>query len=291
MSLRDDHPDEMTVPDPVLAEFLHDVHQLADVPAPVPSDELEALFASSWPLGERGRAPALSLRPLRRLLVPLAVAASVVALLVAGAATHELPAPAQRLISDVVNAVTPFHIQPDPRHVPSTPAPPPGRPRSPRRQVPLPQPSAGRSSSPRPTAGAPVPAHPSAPAHSTPPSSTAAPSVSPQSSTSPPGRSGSAGPPSSKPAGSAHGLGNVPVHAHPTRPATRTAPASRGAGDGGGRPAPPSPVPSASAGPSAHGKRLGPRQRLVKGAQKAVQKSVAEPSGGVVPSNQPGEVG
>ncbi|MGH8860610.1 MAG: hypothetical protein ACRDVG_05140 [Jatrophihabitantaceae bacterium] len=115
MSRFDDDLTEMTATTPDLEQFLDELRALADVPSPEPSEELAAVLSGERSAGRllRGRS-----------LTSLAVAATVVAMLVIGAATHQLPGPAQRLVSGVVNVVTPFHIDTDARHAQRSPTPP-----------------------------------------------------------------------------------------------------------------------------------------------------------------------
>ena len=86
--------------------FLSDLRELGEGPVPEPSPELAAFLGGVVPL-----APARERRRVRRRHVALGVAASI---LVAGtggvAAAGRLPAPAQRLVSDVVDHLTPFTI-------------------------------------------------------------------------------------------------------------------------------------------------------------------------------------
>lgn len=145
MSPRDDDLYEMSGVDERVgvAQFLTELRALADVPAPEPSAELAALLGGATPLGPRRR--------LRRAVVvrTLVVAAAVVAALVLAAAGHRLPAPAQRLVSTVVDTLTPFTIGPDGRH--HAPAP-----------VPLPSPAASDGADdPSATLHPPVTTHPS----------------------------------------------------------------------------------------------------------------------------------
>lgn len=88
-----------------VTRFLGELSSLAEVDAPSPTGELEAILAGIPTRAARRRV----LR--RRLAVRAAlIAAATVAGLIAAAANHTLPAPAQRVVSNVVNTVTPFHI-------------------------------------------------------------------------------------------------------------------------------------------------------------------------------------
>ncbi len=87
-----------------VARFLDELSMLADTGTPAPSDELLALLAGAPPL------PAT--RPARQASVArrLAVAAAILLLAIVSTLTRELPQPARKLVSDVVNTVTPFHV-------------------------------------------------------------------------------------------------------------------------------------------------------------------------------------
>ena len=86
-----------------VAQFLAELHALGQCAAPTPSAELTALLGGARPPRRR------ALRVVARTAV--AVAAAVLASVVA-AANHDLPSPAQRVVSNVVNVLTPFHIEP-----------------------------------------------------------------------------------------------------------------------------------------------------------------------------------
>lgn len=124
-----------------ITHFLTELRALGDGPPPEPSRELAALLAGAHPFFAR------------RMLVQVAVrtalvAALVIGLLVAAAANHSLPQPAQKVVSHVVNVLTPFHI--DPRDLPPTtpvPTPPPLSP-TPSRPVAPTSPSRPSSSEP-----------------------------------------------------------------------------------------------------------------------------------------------
>ena len=86
-----------------VTRFLTELRALGDGPPPEPSAELAALLGGATPL--------LSRRALvRTALRTAAVAAILLGVLVVAAANHSLPAPAQRVVSNVVNVLTPFHI-------------------------------------------------------------------------------------------------------------------------------------------------------------------------------------
>jgi hypothetical protein len=93
-----------------VTRFLMELRALGDGPTPRPSAELAALLGGSTSLR--------SLDGSRRALVRTAlrtatVAAVLLGVLVVAAANHSLPAPAQRVVSHVVNVLTPFHIAPN----------------------------------------------------------------------------------------------------------------------------------------------------------------------------------
>jgi hypothetical protein len=86
-----------------VTRFLMELRSLGDVPPPKPSPELAALLG--------GATPILGRRTVVRIVVrTAAVAALVLGVLVLAAANHSLPASAQRVVSNVVNVLTPFHI-------------------------------------------------------------------------------------------------------------------------------------------------------------------------------------
>lgn len=89
-----------------VTRFLAELHSLGEGPVPAPTPELQAMFdgASSAP-PRRPRRPRAPL--VRR--AALVAAAAVIGTTTA-AANHTLPQPAQRVVSDVVNTLTPFHI-------------------------------------------------------------------------------------------------------------------------------------------------------------------------------------
>lgn len=107
-----------------VTEFLAELKLLGEGPAPEPTPELQALFAGvpSIAAARRNRGPLL-----RRAAL---IAAATVVGTTAAAAGHSLPQPAQRVVSDVVNTLTPFHISEDdglpPHRAPQQP--PAGRP-------------------------------------------------------------------------------------------------------------------------------------------------------------------
>jgi hypothetical protein len=129
---RDDHYDDMSDVDltgsgtggpdglngdaAALTRFLTELRSLGEGESPAPTPELEAIFAGATPIPARRRRVA---RGARRALV---AAAAVVAGLVIAAANHALPATAQRVVSHVIDSVTPFHIDSgQPSHTPVRP--------------------------------------------------------------------------------------------------------------------------------------------------------------------------
>ena len=123
-----------------VTRFLTELRALGDGPPPTPSAELAALLGGATPLFGR--------RALVRTAVRTgAIAAILLGVLVVAAASHSLPSPAQRVVSNVVNVLTPFHIgtdhpqpmiepprpsdKPTPTQLPSpSPSPTPTRPRT-----------------------------------------------------------------------------------------------------------------------------------------------------------------
>jgi hypothetical protein len=102
-------PDDLTL-------FLHELRLLGNVEPPEPSDEVAALLGAPHSLAAR--------RALRVLVRSGLVAAALALVLVAAAASHSLPQPAQRVVSHVVNVLTPFQITPRKATEPLVPAPP-----------------------------------------------------------------------------------------------------------------------------------------------------------------------
>jgi hypothetical protein len=276
MTHSDDHLGDMAATDAASAQFLDEMRSLADIAAPEPSDELEALFGSALPLEQRGRpdaTPVPAQHRVRRhpLLTAAAVFLLALAALITGAATHHLPAYAQRVVSNVVNTLTPFHIDPTRSHA-RPPAPSEGPPSGPPASR---HPSASRSRSAPPSAPRSGPSGPSAPTASLPVTPSApvtrsgSVSVSPTSTgvrspstprTSPPGPRKSTTAPASpaaasagathpvQPPGKALGRGHTGPPASPGHAKAKGNP--HGVGTvGGDRPAP-SPQPSKVKGPA-----------------------------------------
>jgi hypothetical protein len=111
--------------DAVVTAFVDDLRSLAGGEPPEPSAQLAALLAGATPLPRS--APLTALPPLRHLrhrrVVGLVAASMLVAGTVAAAAGGRLPQPAQRLVSDVVNHVTPFEVPAEPHDGVPSPTP------------------------------------------------------------------------------------------------------------------------------------------------------------------------
>lgn len=90
-----------------VTDFLAELRSLGEGPAPAPTPELQALFAGvpSIATARRHHGPLL-----RRAAL---IAAATVVGTTAAAAGHSLPQPAQQVVSNVVNTLTPFHISED----------------------------------------------------------------------------------------------------------------------------------------------------------------------------------
>jgi hypothetical protein len=112
-------------PDEV-AGFLLALRALGEGTPPEPGPQLAALLG--------GAVPMRSHHHRRRVLRGAGVAAALVAALVGAAANHSLPQPAQRVVSNLIDNLTPFHIGPGSTpQVPTpseTPEPEPGRTRT-----------------------------------------------------------------------------------------------------------------------------------------------------------------
>jgi type IV secretory pathway VirB10-like protein len=133
-----------------VTRFLTDMRALGEAPAPTPTPELAALLDGAVPLDAVRR-------HLRRALVrAVLVAAAIIVAVTVAAANHSLPQPAQRMVSNVVNELTPFHIDP------VLPAADPVLPPAPtRRPAPSPKPPtspAAPRTAPRNSVGVPAPA-------------------------------------------------------------------------------------------------------------------------------------
>ena len=119
-------PGDFGHPSPTMTRFLADLHTLGEGPAPEPTAELAALFAGVSSL-DAARARRGPLGRHRVGLVIAAVAVSTAGLTGLAAANTQLPQPAQRVVSRVVNDLTPFHVDPSRPPAP-TPAPHPSTP-------------------------------------------------------------------------------------------------------------------------------------------------------------------
>ena len=108
-----DDPIEQDTPEPDnVAGFLIALRALGDAPAPPPTQAVAALIGGGVPV---------RLHPYRRAAVRAGlVAAAMIAALVGAAANHGLPQPAQRVVSNVVNHLTPFDIGPGKSAAPPT---------------------------------------------------------------------------------------------------------------------------------------------------------------------------
>ncbi len=94
-----------------LAALLTDLRGVADRPAPVPSAALAELLRTGLPVDELAR------RRGRRTLIAGAAAAGVAATLAlsgVAAANDALPGPAEHVITDIINNLTPFDLTPQP---------------------------------------------------------------------------------------------------------------------------------------------------------------------------------
>jgi hypothetical protein len=89
-----------------VVRFLMELRALGETEPPTPSLEVATLLAGGEHVTRRHRYRRVAAR------AALVAAAIVVGLIVA-AATHGLPQPAQRMVSNVVNVLTPFEIGPD----------------------------------------------------------------------------------------------------------------------------------------------------------------------------------
>lgn len=112
-----------------IARFLDELRALAECEPPAPSPELMAAFARGN--GSPRRMPVGSRRHRRAVLAAAAAAAAVVSGVGSAAAAHQLPAPAQRFVSHVIQDITtlggagnapparPSHVVPTPARVPA----------------------------------------------------------------------------------------------------------------------------------------------------------------------------
>jgi hypothetical protein len=104
-----------------VARFLVELRALGEGQPPTPSPELAALLGGATPLQPRRRPASYRIAARGGL-----AAAALIAALVAAAANHDLPQPAQRVVSNVVDVLTPFRIAP--AHEVPTPSPTPSHP-------------------------------------------------------------------------------------------------------------------------------------------------------------------
>lgn len=94
-----------------LTQFLAELRTFADEAAPPPSPELAALLGGATPI-EFAPSARRKAHWHRRALAVAAVGAATLGLTGVAAAKESLPQPAQRVVSDVVNDLTPFHLEP-----------------------------------------------------------------------------------------------------------------------------------------------------------------------------------
>ena len=106
-----------------VARFVTEMRALGEGPAPVPSPELAAILGGARPRRLlTHRRPARRAQRPRRVLAYATAAAVMVGAAGVAAANDTLPQPAQRVVSRVVNMLTPLHIDPS---RPATPVEPP----------------------------------------------------------------------------------------------------------------------------------------------------------------------
>jgi hypothetical protein len=96
---------------PVTA-FLADLRALGQREPPTPCADLAALFAGASPIGIVRRRRAGRSRRRRMRFAVAAAAATTIGLTVVAAANDKLPQPAQRVVSRLVDVLTPFHVDP-----------------------------------------------------------------------------------------------------------------------------------------------------------------------------------
>lgn len=106
---REDEPmiSDTSLDDPALRDLVAELGALADRPTPPVGDELAALFAGATPLAA---ARSRRNKAAKTGLVGLVTAGILAGGVAAAAAANELPAPAQRIVSRVINGLTPLEI-------------------------------------------------------------------------------------------------------------------------------------------------------------------------------------
>jgi hypothetical protein len=119
-----ENPDGFTPPGlAAVTQFVNDLRSFGAVSPPEPSADLAAMLSREVPptavragrVAHRRRHRGHS----RPVLIAGSVAATLIVLTGVGAARHDLPAPAQRMVSTVVNRLTPFHIDQEPKGHPA----------------------------------------------------------------------------------------------------------------------------------------------------------------------------
>jgi hypothetical protein len=92
-----------TAGDDEVTHFLTELRALGESAPPQPSPQLSALLSGAHPIFGRRAIIKIALRT-------ALIAALIIGALVIAAANHSLPRPAQKVVSHVVNVLTPFHI-------------------------------------------------------------------------------------------------------------------------------------------------------------------------------------
>ncbi|NYI46582.1 hypothetical protein BJ993_003662 [Nocardioides aromaticivorans] len=98
---------ETAVDDPAMRDLFAELSALADRPTPAVGDELAALFAGATPLAA---ARSRRNKAAKTGLIGLVTAGILAGGVTAAAAANELPTPAQRIVSRVINTLTPLEI-------------------------------------------------------------------------------------------------------------------------------------------------------------------------------------
>lgn len=93
--------------DPALRDLFAELGALADRPTPPIGDDLAALFAGATPLAA---ARSRRSKAVKTGLIGLVTAGILAGGVTAAAAANELPTPAQRIVSRVINTLTPLEI-------------------------------------------------------------------------------------------------------------------------------------------------------------------------------------